>query len=102
MRDPMEEQDLASMGLASRGVMKPDIVFFKESLPTNFFASLRDDMQAVDLLVVIGTSLRVAPVLGVACVRFCLQRCTCILRKPWAGPKQLTLCAAEIGVRHCG
>ena len=50
MRDPMEEQDLASMGLASRGVMKPDIVFFKESLPTNFFASLRDDMQAVDLL----------------------------------------------------
>lgn len=47
---------------ASHGVLKPDIVFFKEALPANFFASLRSDLETLDLLLVIGTSLRVAPV----------------------------------------
>lgn len=47
---------------ASHGVMKPDIVFFNEALPRNFFAWLRSDLETLDLLLVIGTSLRVAPV----------------------------------------
>ena len=46
----------------SHGVMKPDIVFFNEALPRNFFAWLRSDLETLDLLLVIGTSLRVAPV----------------------------------------
>ena len=52
----------SSSATASRGVLKPDIVFFKEALPGDFFASLRSDLESVDLLLVIGTSLRVAPV----------------------------------------
>eukprot|EP00960_Hanusia_phi_P043600 756141-Hanusia_phi.AAC.7 len=48
--------------LSSFGVLKPDIVFFGEALPNEFFSSLREDLRLVDLVVVIGTSLRVAPV----------------------------------------
>ncbi|KAF2085203.1 NAD-dependent histone deacetylase SIR2, partial [Saccharata proteae CBS 121410] len=45
------------------GVMKPDITFFGEGLPRQFFDRLRDhDRQKVDLVVVIGTSMKVAPV----------------------------------------
>ena len=36
-----------SSATASRGVMKPDIVFFKEALPKDFFASLRSDLESV-------------------------------------------------------
>ena len=57
-----DEEGASASAWASEGVMKPDIVFFKEALPTNFFASLRNDVEEVDLLLVIGTSLRVAPV----------------------------------------
>ncbi|KAL1838530.1 hypothetical protein VTK73DRAFT_4299 [Phialemonium thermophilum] len=43
--------------------MKPDITFFGESLPDAFSERLtRHDRHRVDLVVVIGTSLRVAPV----------------------------------------
>ncbi|KAH0563349.1 hypothetical protein GP486_002084 [Trichoglossum hirsutum] len=45
------------------GVMKPDITFFGESLPSLFHSRLRDhDRGLVDLVIVIGTSLKVAPV----------------------------------------
>ena len=45
------------------GVMKPDITFFGEQLPDNFFERFTDrDAKTVDLVVVIGTSLKVAPV----------------------------------------
>ncbi|KAI9864884.1 MAG: NAD-dependent histone deacetylase sir2 [Trichoglossum hirsutum] len=45
------------------GVMKPDITFFGESLPSLFHDRLRDhDRGVVDLVIVIGTSLKVAPV----------------------------------------
>ncbi|KAF2198657.1 SIR2-domain-containing protein [Delitschia confertaspora ATCC 74209] len=45
------------------GVMKPDITFFGEALPTDFFDRLRDvDRDKVDLVIVIGTSMKVAPV----------------------------------------
>ena len=45
------------------GVMKHDITFFGEQLPDNFFTRFTDrDIKTVDLVLVIGTSLKVAPV----------------------------------------
>ena len=45
------------------GVMKPDITFFGEDLPSAFHKRLLDhDRDKVDLVLVIGTSLKVAPV----------------------------------------
>lgn len=44
------------------GVMKPDIVFFGEGLPEEFHASLQEDVHRADLVVVIGSSLKVRPV----------------------------------------
>lgn len=45
------------------GVMKPDITFFGEQLPDTFFQRFTEhDAKNVDLVVVIGTSLKVAPV----------------------------------------
>jgi len=44
------------------GYVKPDIVFFGEGLPPRFFKSLQTDIPKVDLLIVMGTSLMVAPV----------------------------------------
>ncbi|KAL7424500.1 Sir2 histone deacetylase Hst2 [Cryptotrichosporon argae] len=42
------------------GLVKPDIVFFGESLPEKFFKSL-SDLTLCDFLIVIGTSLQVQP-----------------------------------------
>lgn len=45
------------------GVMKPDITFFGEALPDHFFTRFTDhDVKTVDLVLVVGTSLKVAPV----------------------------------------
>jgi len=45
------------------GVMKPDITFFGEKLPDTFFDRLTEnDRDKVDLVIVIGTSMKVAPV----------------------------------------
>ncbi|KAG0380387.1 NAD-dependent histone deacetylase sir2 [Mortierella sp. AD032] len=46
----------------NRALMKPDIVFFGEKLPQVFDRSLIEDRDLVDLLIVIGSSLKVAPV----------------------------------------
>lgn len=47
----------------SAGVMKPDITFFGERLPEHFFDRLfESDLQKADMLLCIGTSLKVAPV----------------------------------------
>jgi len=55
-----EEEDVAA---AVAGVMKPDIVFFGEDLPNEFHERLiNHDKDKVDLVIVIGTSLKVAPV----------------------------------------
>lgn len=49
--------------IAIAGVMKPDITFFGEDLPATFHDRLMDhDRDLVDLVLVIGTSLKVAPV----------------------------------------
>jgi NAD-dependent histone deacetylase SIR2 len=48
---------------SSCGVMKPDITFFGEPLPDEFSKRLTEhDRDLVDLVLVIGTSLKVAPV----------------------------------------
>ena len=48
---------------AVTGVMKPDITFFGEDLPQRFHDRLiNHDRDQVDLVLVIGTSLKVAPV----------------------------------------
>ncbi|KAG2463361.1 NAD-dependent protein deacetylase sirtuin-1 [Polypterus senegalus] len=43
-------------------IMKPDIVFFGENLPEQFHRSMKHDKDEVDLLIVIGSSLKVRPV----------------------------------------
>jgi len=43
-------------------VCQPDITFFGEKLTDDFDHSLEADRESVDLLLVIGTSLKVAPV----------------------------------------
>lgn len=45
-----------------KGCMKPDIVFFGEKLPTHFFDTIEADVEKCDLVLVMGTSLKVAPV----------------------------------------
>jgi len=46
----------------SSGIMKPDIVFFGEGLPDSFHKAIEDDKNNCDLLIVIGSSLKVRPV----------------------------------------
>ncbi len=43
-------------------IMKPDIVFFGENLPELFHRAMKQDKDEVDLLIVIGSSLKVRPV----------------------------------------
>ena len=42
--------------------MKPDIVFFGEGLPETFHQTMSSDKTKCDLLIVIGSSLKVRPV----------------------------------------
>eukprot|EP00002_Diphylleia_rotans_P018919 TRINITY_DN3657_c0_g3_i2.p1 TRINITY_DN3657_c0_g3~~TRINITY_DN3657_c0_g3_i2.p1 ORF type:complete len:340 (-),score=86.11 TRINITY_DN3657_c0_g3_i2:475-1494(-) len=46
------------------GLIKPDIVFFGESLPVTFFKKQKLDFLVCDLLIVMGTSLKVYPFAG--------------------------------------
>ncbi|XP_050531270.1 NAD-dependent protein deacetylase sirtuin-1-like [Daktulosphaira vitifoliae] len=46
----------------SGGIMKPDIVFFGEGLPDSFHKAIEEDKNNCDLLIVIGSSLKVRPV----------------------------------------
>lgn len=55
--DNMENVDVEAMG-----VLKPDIVFFGESLPKRVSANLEKHLEKADLLLVLGTSLQVAPI----------------------------------------
>ncbi|KAL4708272.1 hypothetical protein ACJJTC_016321 [Scirpophaga incertulas] len=43
------------------GVVKPDIVFFGESLPERFQSCLQEDFQHCDMLIIMGSSLEVQP-----------------------------------------
>jgi len=44
------------------GYIKPDIVFFGERLTDKFVKYCQDDLRSCDLLIVLGTSLKVQPV----------------------------------------
>uniref|UniRef100_A0A6J0T628 NAD-dependent protein deacetylase sirtuin-2 n=1 Tax=Pogona vitticeps TaxID=103695 RepID=A0A6J0T628_9SAUR len=44
-----------------QNVVKPDIVFFGENLPSRFFSLMKSDFRDVDLLIIMGTSLQVQP-----------------------------------------
>lgn len=58
-----EQEENFSVDGPGVGVMKPDITFFGEALPDEFSQRLtQHDRDRVDLVVVIGTSLKVAPV----------------------------------------
>jgi len=48
--------------VCGQAALKPAIVLFRSSLPQLFFEKVPDDVEDVDLLIVLGTSLRVAPV----------------------------------------
>ncbi|EPY36437.1 NAD-dependent SIR2 [Strigomonas culicis] len=53
-------------GLISRcpecgGIVKPDVVFFGEQLPPQFFEVLVRDTQSADMVMILGTSLQVHP-----------------------------------------
>jgi NAD-dependent deacetylase sirtuin 2 len=41
--------------------VKPDITFFGEMLPDKFYSMHKEDFSACDLLIILGTSLKVAP-----------------------------------------
>jgi len=43
------------------GLVKPDIVFFGEALPDRFHTLMQEDFPRADLLIVMGTSLKVQP-----------------------------------------
>ncbi|KAG8688121.1 NAD-dependent histone deacetylase sir2 [Ceratobasidium sp. 394] len=60
-KDEDDDLDIPSPPLP-KGIMKPDIVFFGEPLTDDFDQYLFEDRETVDLLLVIGTSLKVAPV----------------------------------------
>jgi hypothetical protein len=47
---------------SENGIIKPDIVFFGESLPRRFHDSIKNDEDEADLVLVMGSSLKVNPV----------------------------------------
>ena len=49
----------------SQSFFKPNIVFFGEDLPTNFYSKIKKDQNKADLLIVMGSSLRVEPVANI-------------------------------------
>ncbi|EFE32603.1 uncharacterized protein ARB_00428 [Trichophyton benhamiae CBS 112371] len=58
-----DDSDNDGYTLPTAGVMKPDITFFGEELPDIFKKRLLEhDRELTDLVIVIGTSLKVAPV----------------------------------------
>ncbi|TGJ79091.1 hypothetical protein E0Z10_g9672 [Xylaria hypoxylon] len=58
-----DHDDDGAYNIPQAGVMKPDITFFGEPLPDEFSKRLvKHDRNLVDLVIVIGTSLKVAPV----------------------------------------
>ncbi|KAJ2492414.1 NAD-dependent histone deacetylase sir2 [Coemansia sp. RSA 2050] len=59
--DSEDDDDDADYGTI-QGIMKPDITFFGEKLPDKFDEALLLDREKVDLLLVMGSSLKVAPV----------------------------------------
>ncbi|MGA1875117.1 MAG: Sir2 family NAD-dependent protein deacetylase [bacterium] len=62
IEDTIRNQDVPLCSCSQKSVIKPDIVFFHEHLPTLFFHSIPLDFPQCDLLLIMGTSLNVYPV----------------------------------------
>ncbi|KAI7941550.1 hypothetical protein MJO29_013624 [Puccinia striiformis f. sp. tritici] len=60
--DAVSSDDDPDIDWVDLGLMKPDIIFFGEGLPTEFDEAIESDRFECDLVIVIGTSLKVAPV----------------------------------------
>ena len=61
--DDTESKDpYAALGTAHIGVYRPSITFYGEQVPERIVSCLEEDQPKADLLVVIGTSLKVTPV----------------------------------------
>jgi NAD-dependent SIR2 family protein deacetylase len=60
--DEDDDDDDFEPGGEHSSVLKPDIVFFGENLPKSVATSLQNDVSLADLVLVLGTSLQVAPV----------------------------------------
>jgi len=60
--DAASSEDEPEVDWVDLGLMKPDIIFFGEGLPEEFDEAIERDRFVCDLVIVIGTSLKVAPV----------------------------------------
>ncbi|OAV92885.1 hypothetical protein, variant [Puccinia triticina 1-1 BBBD Race 1] len=60
--DAPSSDDEPDIDWVNLGLMKPDIIFFGEGLPAEFDEAIENDRFECDLVIVIGTSLKVAPV----------------------------------------
>lgn len=54
-----DEEEVEVSKWLGRPIVKPDIVFFGENLSDEFDRRLLEDREKVDLIITIGTSLRV-------------------------------------------
>uniref|UniRef100_A0A8C5BEG1 NAD-dependent protein deacetylase n=1 Tax=Gadus morhua TaxID=8049 RepID=A0A8C5BEG1_GADMO len=63
MKEKIFSDDIPKCDKCS-SLVKPDIVFFGESLPVRFFTSMKMDFPQCDLLIIMGTSLQVQPFAG--------------------------------------
>jgi len=54
-------EDTIAICISCGGTVKPNITFFGESLPERFFTCADEDFDKCDLLIIMGTSLKVMP-----------------------------------------
>ncbi|KAI9145827.1 DHS-like NAD/FAD-binding domain-containing protein [Paraphysoderma sedebokerense] len=59
---PDSDDEGESKSIDAPAVMKPDIVFFGENLPETYYNLIDVDRHSADLVIVMGSSLKVAPV----------------------------------------
>ncbi|XP_046631296.1 NAD-dependent protein deacetylase sirtuin-1-like [Daphnia pulicaria] len=62
-----EASTSSSVALSAQPIMKPDIVFFGEGMPDEFHRAMVLDKEECDLIIVIGSSLKVRPVALIPC-----------------------------------
>ena len=61
MREKIAKDEVPTRCKKCKSLVKPDIVFFGESLPKRFHESIMEDFPKCDMLIVMGTSLQVQP-----------------------------------------
>ncbi len=62
LKQSMENSLIPYCDVCEEGVIKPDIVFFGEPLPSDFDMHLEKDVEEADCVIVIGSSMKVQPV----------------------------------------